>query len=204
MARTLALAKEHGVKVGAHPGYPDKRNFGRVRQQVPIESLLNEVQAQIGALMALAQVQGMSLHHVKPHGALYNAMMEDWGLLVRLAQAVAALDPGLIFVLQATPDRERHEMALQNTGLTLAFEAFADRAYRPDGRLQSRAVEGSVLTEPDDVVRHVTRLREGYVHTPEGEIPIRADTLCVHGDNPNTLEAVRRIRALIPQGDWLP
>lgn len=204
MARTLALAKKHGVKAGAHPGYPDRRNFGRVRQDIPLDSLVNEVQAQVGALMALAQVQGMALHHVKPHGALYNAMMEDWGLLVRLAQAIAALDSGLVFVLQATPDRERHEMALQNTGLELAFEAFADRAYRPDGRLQSRAVEGSVLTDPDDVVNHVTRLREGYVDTAEGELAIQAETLCVHGDNPQTLEAVRRIRALIPQGDWLP
>jgi UPF0271 protein len=204
MARTLALAAHHGVKAGAHPGYPDKRNFGRVRQDVLWESLVNEVQAQIGALMALAQVQGITLHHVKPHGALYNAMMEDWGLLVRLAKAVAALDPDLVFVLQATPDRQRHEMALQNTGLKLAFEAFADRAYRPDGRLKSRTVQGSVLTNPDDVMNHVVRLREGYVDTSEGEIAIEADTLCVHGDNPRTLEAVRRIRALIPQEDRIP
>jgi UPF0271 protein len=199
MARTLALAEKHGVKPGAHPGYPDKRNFGRVRQDIPLESLVNEVQAQVGALMALARAQGMTLNHVKPHGALYNTMMEDWGLLVRLGQAVAALDSNLIFVIQATPDQERHALALQNTGLKLAFEAFADRTYRSDGRLQSRAEEGSVLTDPDDVVSHVARLREGYVDTAVGAISIRADTLCVHGDNPQTLEAVRRIRTLIPR-----
>lgn len=203
MARSLALAAKHGVKAGAHPGYPDRRNFGRIRLDIPVDSLVREIQAQIGALMALARAEGVTLHHVKPHGALYNAMMEDWGLIVRLAQAVAALDPDLTFVLQATPERERYEMALRNTGLDLAFEAFADRRYRPDGRLQSRTVEGSVLTDPEDVVAHVECLRSGYVETAEGQLAVRAETLCVHGDNPQTLEAVKRIRAMTAEGDWL-
>ncbi|MBO6574085.1 MAG: LamB/YcsF family protein [Rhodothermales bacterium] len=199
MARTLALAAEHNVRAGAHPGYPDKRHFGRLRIDMPIDTLVHEVQAQIGALQAVARAEGVTLHHVKPHGALYNAMMEDWGLLVRLGQAVAAVDPSLVFVLQATPDRDRHALALQNTGLQLAFEAFADRRYRSDGRLQSRRHAGSVLEDPEEVERHVEMLLAGTVQTPDGPLQIRADTLCVHGDNPVALEAVRRVRALIPR-----
>ncbi|MFT5142741.1 MAG: UPF0271 protein [Rhodothermales bacterium] len=199
MSRTLGLARKHGVKAGAHPGYPDKRNFGRMRLDMSVDSLVHEVQAQIGALQALATAEGVVLNHVKPHGALYNTMMEDWGLLVRLGQAVAALDDTLIFVLQATPDSERHAMALRNTGLQLAFEAFADRRYRPDGRLQSRAIAGSVLTDPADVEAHARNVMAGFVETETGRLNVRADTICVHGDNPQTLEAIRRIKPLLGQ-----
>ncbi len=198
MVRTLVLAREHGVKAGAHPGYADPRNFGRIKLNGPIESLVHDVQAQVGSLQALAKVEGVALHHVKPHGALYNAMMADDHLLVTLATAIAAVDNRLVFVLQATPDRARHEELLIPLELPLAFEAFADRRYAPSGRLESRAVPGAVISDPDQMAVHVSSIMEGRVHTSEGPLPIRADTLCVHGDNPSALAAVQRIRTLIP------
>ncbi len=199
MARTLTLAAEHGVKAGAHPGYPDRRNFGRLKLDWPVDSLVLEVQAQIGALRAVATALGTPLHHVKPHGALYLAMMADDGLLRRLAEGVEAVDGSLAFVLQATPDRERHAALLEHTGLELVFEAFADRGYAADGRLRSRSIQGAVLTDPDAVASHVARLLDGFVETPEGPLRVAAETLCVHGDNPAAREALLRIRELIPR-----
>jgi UPF0271 protein len=199
MAQTLALAVEHGVRPGAHPGYPDPRNFGRIRLDWPLGQLVREVQSQLGSLLALAAVEGIDLHHVKPHGALYNAMMADDSLLVALAEGVAAVDSTLVFVLQATPDRDRHLDALSHTGLSLAFEAFADRRYTPDGRLESRSIPGSVIMDSELLTAHVTNLVNGFVETARGPLPVQADTLCVHGDNPSAVEAVRRIRELIPR-----
>lgn len=199
MARTLALAHRHGVMVGAHPGFPDRRNFGRRNLDLPIESLVNEIQAQVGALSALALAEGLRLNHVKPHGALYNTMMQDFGLLVRIAQGIAAVDASLTFVLQAMPNREMHEMALRNTGLNLAFEAFADRRYEPDGRLRSRSEEDAVILDPDDAEAHVRDLLAGRVMTGSGALAITANTICVHGDNPHAVDIVRRIRALVPR-----
>ena len=199
MARTLELAAEHDVAAGAHPGYPDRRNFGRLRLDWPVDSLVREVQAQIGALRGVAAAVGVPLGHVKPHGALYLAMMTDDALLARLAEGVAAVDDSLAFVLQATPERDRHAALLEHTGLELVFEAFADRGYAADGRLRPRSEEGAVLTDPAAVAAHVTRLRDGFVETSEGPLPVAAETLCVHGDNPVAWEALRRIRELIPR-----
>lgn len=199
MARTLALAAEHGVQAGAHPGYPDRRNFGRLRLDWPLDSLVLEIQAQIGALQAVAAAVGTGLRHVKPHGALYLAMMDDDQLLTRLGEGVAAVDSSLTFVLQATPDRGRHAAMLEHTGLPLAFEAFADRAYAADGRLQSRSIPGAVLDDHDAVAKHVANLVGGFVDTPEGALAVQAETLCVHGDNPSATAVLHRIRELIPR-----
>ena len=199
MARTLELAAAHGVQAGAHPGYPDRRNFGRLRLDWPLDSLVLEIQAQIGALQGVASALGVRLRHVKPHGALYLAMMKDDGLLTRLAEGVAALDPSLAFVLQATPERRRHAALLEHTELKLAFEAFADRAYAPDGRLQARGIDGAVLSDADAVAGHVANLLDGFVETSEGPLPVAAETLCVHGDNPSATAVLRRIRELVPR-----
>ena len=199
MARTLELAAEHGVRPGAHPGYPDRRNFGRLRLDWPTESLIRETQAQIGALSAIARALGTPLFHVKVHGALYLAMMKDDHLLRRLAEGVAAADPSLVFMVQATPDRARYEELLAHTGLTLMFEAFADRAYGADGHLVPRSRTGAVLTEPDAVADHVQNMLGGFVETAGGRVEFEAETLCVHGDNPAAFEALTRVRKVIPR-----
>lgn len=197
MARTLELAAECGVQAGAHPGYPDRRNFGRLKLEWPLDSLVLEVQAQIGALQAVALAVDVTLRHVKPHGALYLAMMRDDRLLTRLAEGVAAVDSSLAFVLQATPEWERHAAMLKHTRLTLQFEAFADRAYAADGRLQARGTDGAVLSDVDAVADHVSNLVEGFVQTPAGPLAVEAETLCVHGDNPSAVAVLRRIRELV-------
>ena len=199
MARTLALAAEHGVQAGAHPGYPDRRNFGRLKLDWPVDSLVREVQAQIGALQAIGAALGVEVRHVKVHGALYLAMMKDDRLLERLAEGVAAVDGSLEFVLQATPERERYAKMLAHTGLKLVFEAFADRAYAGDGRLQPRSVEGAVLTDPGAVAAHVGHLLRGFAETAEGRVAVAAETLCVHGDNPSATKVLGRIREVVPR-----
>ena len=200
MARTLELAVEHHVTPGAHPGYPDRRNFGRLRLDWPTDSMVREVQAQIGGLAAVARAVGVPIRHVKPHGALYLAMMLDDNLLVALADGVAAVDDSLVFVLQATPDRERHAEMLAHTGLALAFEAFADRAYSHTGHLVPRSVEGALLTDPERIASQALGLVEGWVETTEGELAVDADTTCIHGDNPAAPEALRLIREKLPAG----
>ena len=194
MARTLTLAAEHGVVPGAHPGYPDRRNFGRLRLEWPRDSLVREVQAQIGALGAIAKSVGTPLRHVKPHGALYLAMMKDDDLLLRLAEGVSAIDDTLTFVLQATPEQERHAELLAPTGLTLAFEAFADRAYGANGHLVPRSVAGAVLSDPVAIAAQARELARGSVETAEGPLAVRAETLCIHGDNTAAPEALRLMR----------
>lgn len=198
MARTIDLALEHGVAVGAHPGYPDRRGFGRVRLEMPRDSIVREVQSQVGALGALATAAGTALHHVKPHGALYNTMMVEEDLMIALAEGIAAIDDSLVFLLQATPDRARLEAALAPTGLSLAFEAFADRRYAADGLLQSRAIPGSVITDPDEVAAHVDGLLAGRVETPGGVLEIEGETLCVHGDTAGAVGLLARIRERVP------
>ena len=126
-------------------------------------------------------------------------MMADDGLLTRLAEGVAAVDDSLAFVLQATPDRDRHAHLLQHTGLRLVFEAFADRSYAADGRLRSRSARGAVLKDADAVGAHVAHLLQGFVETPAGPLAVAAETLCVHGDNPAAFESLRRIREMIPR-----
>ena len=126
-------------------------------------------------------------------------MMADDRLLARLAEGVAAVDDSLAFVLQATPDHERHAELLEHTGLRLVFEAFADRGYGADGRLRPRSIEGAVLKDADTVAAHVGHLLQGFVDTPDGPLAVAAETLCVHGDNPSAFESLRRIRKLVPR-----
>ena len=109
------------------------------------------------------------------------------------------MNDSLVFVLQATPDRERHEAMLQHVGLKLAFEAFGDRAYEADGRLRPRSLKGALLTRPAHVAAHVSNLAQGTVDTPAGRLELEADTLCIHGDNPAAPEALRLVRELIPR-----
>ncbi len=197
MARTLTLAATHGVKAGAHPGYPDRRNFGRLKLGWPVNSVVLEMQAQIGALQAISRALGIALHHVKPHGALYLAMMTDDELIVRLAEGVARVDPTLVFVLQATTEDDRYRKLLAHTELQLAFEAFADRAYDGTGRLRARTEKGAVLHDVDEVAAHVSNLLAGRVDTPDGVREVRAETLCVHGDNPAARQLLQSIRTMV-------
>lgn len=193
MDETVRLAAQHGVGVGAHPGYRDLQGFGRRKISGSNEEILNDLIYQVGALREFARRHGVNLQHVKPHGALYNMAARDRGLSDAIARAVAAVDRRLIlFGLPNSPMLD----AARAAGLRVASEGFADRSYQPDGSLTPRSRSGAVIHDVDAVVARAVRMAtEGVVLTADGdEVRLRVDTICVHGDTPGAAELVRRIR----------
>jgi UPF0271 protein len=194
MRRTVRLARESGVSVGAHPGFADLQGFGRREMQADPAEIEASILAQVGALAAIARAEATALRHVKAHGALYNMAARDRALADAIARAIAAFDASLImFGLPNSPMIDAGRAA----GLRVAAEGFADRTYQPDGSLTPRSRPGAVIHDPDAVVSRAIRMvRDGVVLTPEGkEIPLRIETICVHGDTPGAHELTRRIRA---------
>ncbi len=189
MDRTVRLARQHGVAVGAHPSFPDLWGFGRRALGASPEEVRNYVIYQVGALEAFARSHGVRLQHVKPHGAVYNMAARDRRLARALAEGVKAVNPELIFVALANSALEEEAREL---GLRVASEAFADRAYRSDGTLVPRGQPGAVLRDVDQVVRQVlSMLRDGFVQAQDGSrVPVRPHTICVHGDTPGAPDFV--------------
>ncbi len=196
MRRTVALAQDHGVGLGAHPGLPDLVGFGRRSMDVTPTEIRDFVTYQIGALQAVAALQGARLQHVKPHGALYNMAVKNPAIWDAVAEVMAGLDERLILFVLAGSDRRELELIGQRRGIRIAFEFFADRAYNLDGSLVSRKLPGAVIHDNDVVAAKVLKLvREGKVKTIEGpEIELKAETICVHGDNPQALVLIKKIR----------
>ena len=210
MRQSVRFAKAAGVAVGAHPGFADLQGFGRREMTVDLAEVEASVIAQVGALSAIAKAEGVSLQHVKPHGALYNMAARDRALADAIARAVAAVDARLIlFGLPNSPMLDAGRAA----GLRVAAEGFADRAYEPDGALVPRSRPGAVVHDIDSVVARAVRMAiAGVVLTPDGgEVALHVNTICVHGDTPGAPELARRIRAALrsegaevaPIGDWL-
>jgi len=193
MRRTVRLAREHGVSVGAHPGFPDLQGFGRREMRIPPSEVEDSVLAQIGALDAIARAEGVRLRHVKAHGALYNMAARDRSLADAVARAIRAFDPSLIMLgLPGSALIDAGEAA----GLTVAREGFADRSYEPDGSLTPRSREGAVLHATDVVAERAVRLvAEGRAVTSgKTTIALRVDTICVHGDTPGAATLASRVR----------
>jgi UPF0271 protein len=200
MRLTVALARKHGVAVGAHPGFPDLQGFGRREVQMSPREVYDLVIYQVGALAAVAATQGMRLQHVKPHGALYNMAARDSLLADAIAGAVAAVGQSLILVGLAGSELLA---AASRAGIPSASEVFADRAYRADGTLVPRSQPGSVIDEPDAVVaRTVGIARDRVVKATDGtQLKLEADTICVHGDTAGAADLAARIRlALMEAG----
>jgi len=192
MRRTIQRARELGVRVGAHPSYPDLLGFGRRLMEITRQEARDYMLYQIGALRAFAEALGVTLQHVKPHGAIYNAAVKDRELSLGIAEGVADAGRGLILV--GLPDSELIR-AGQDVGVRVAREAFGDRAYNEDGTLVSRKIAGSLITDPDGVAERVLALARGSVKAITGkEIPIAADTICLHGDTPGAGSIARRVR----------
>ncbi len=194
MRTTVRLSLAHGVAVGAHPGFPDREGFGRRTRQVSPDEVEDLVLYQIGALSGIVAAEGGRLTHVKGHGALYNMASVQAPIAEAVARAVKAVDRRLVlFGLSGSCVLAAGRAA----GLVVASEVFADRAYLSDGTLVPRSKAGAVLYEPSAVVeRAVAMVTEGLVTAVSGEvIPVVADTLCVHGDTPNAVELVTRLRS---------
>jgi UPF0271 protein len=196
MRQTVALARRHGVALGAHPGLLDLVGFGRRSMDMTLEEIKDLVTYQIGALQAVAALQGARLQHVKPHGALYNMAVKNPDIWDAVAEVMAGLDERLILFVLAGGDRRELESVAQRRGIRMAFEFFADRAYNADGTLVSRKLAGAVLHDSDLVAAKVLKfVREGRVNTIDGsDIALKAETICVHGDNPTALALVKKIR----------
>jgi len=196
MRATVALATEHGVAVGAHPGFPDLAGFGRRELQVSPRDVEDFVVYQVGALAGIAAAQGVRLQHVKPHGALFNMAVRDAALADAIARAVALIDKSMI--LFGLPGSEL-VAAGTRAGLRTACEVFADRAYRPDGTLVPRQEEGAVIHDAAAVEQRVIAMvRDQAVQAIDGtRVPLTVDTICVHGDTPGAAELAARVRAAL-------
>jgi UPF0271 protein len=192
MRRTVEKAKALGVRVGAHPSYPDLLGFGRRAMQITRQEARDYMLYQIGALRAFAEALGVQLQHVKPHGAIYNVAVKDRELSLGIAEGVA--DAGGDLILVGLPDSEIPK-AGRERGLRVAREAFGDRAYNEDGTLVSRKIPGSLITDPEEVANRVLALVQGRLKAITGrEIGIAADTICLHGDTPGAGIIARRVR----------
>ena len=196
--RTLALAKEHGVTVGAHPAYPDLVGFGRRSMNLASDELAAAVLYQIAVIDGMASTEGTELKYVKPHGALYNDMMRDATVRTTIIQAIANYHRPIALMLQATPNAGEHRDEARSQGIEVLFEAFADRCYDDDGALLARSKAGAVHNR-DKMLAQVKQVRDrGTVITVSGHtIELAVDTLCVHGDNAEGVAAIRQIRALV-------
>ncbi len=196
MHTTVALAAARGVSVGAHPGYPDLLGFGRRSLDCTVEEVRNYVIYQVGALQAFCRAAGVPLAHVKPHGALYNTAVGDPRVGRAIMEAVAAVDPALYYVALAGAGAEEVKRQAAGVGIRVMFEAFPDRSYTPEGRLTPRSQPGAVIHDPEEAARRALQMaRDGSVTATDGSvIALSAQTLCVHGDNPEALALVKTIR----------
>ncbi len=198
MARTVRLAVQHGVAIGAHPGFADLVGFGRRALDATPDEIENDVLYQIGALAAFARAEGTRLAHVKPHGALYNLAATRPPIANAIARAVVRFDAALILVGQPGSALER---AARDHHLRFAREGFADRAYNRDGTLRSRREPGARIDDARRAAEQALQMaRAQTVITPEGEtIAMPVETLCVHGDSPSAVEILRAVRAALQQ-----
>ncbi|MDR5897543.1 LamB/YcsF family protein [Halomonas vilamensis] len=196
MRMTVRLARKHGVTVGAHPAYPDMVGFGRRSLSCSAEEVENLVLYQLGALAGVCRAEGLTIGYVKPHGALYNDMARDPEIMTAVIRAILAFDASLPLMTMATRDTQSARALAAEHGVTLWFEAFADRAYDEEGRLVSRREMGAVHHDPDVIVDQAVRIARGQPLTAcdGSELILEADTLCVHGDNPESIAAVKAIR----------
>lgn len=196
MQKTVKMAKEAGVAVGAHPGYPDLVGFGRRNLSVQPAELKAMVQYQIGALKAFCQAEKIGLQHVKPHGAMYNMAAKDEKLAFAIAEGIAEIDPSLILLGLSGSEMLK---AAEKLGLKAKKEVFADRAYEEDGTLVARTKPGAMILNEDEAIERVLGMvKFGKVKAVTGrEIGIEADSVCVHGDSPKALEFVKKINAAL-------
>jgi UPF0271 protein len=184
--------------VGAHPAYPDLVGFGRRPMHCSAEEISAFMHYQIAALEGMAQIQGLELAYVKPHGALYNDMMSREAVRAPILKAIADFHKPVRLMLQATPDADQHRAEAATHGIELWFEAFADRCYDDDGKLLSRAKPGAVHTREKMLAQVEQICGQGSVTTVSGKtLELKPDTLCVHGDNDEGVAAIKEIRHII-------
>lgn len=192
MAAMVALTKDKGVNVGAHPSYPDKENFGRIDMDMDQNELLDSVRDQIQLLVDIGAENGVELTHVKPHGALYNRAVNDEGVAQTIGEAIMQVNPSLKVMGLAGSKMLTVFKAL---GLEPVGEAFADRSYESDGTLRNRKYDDALITDPDKAAFQAKNMVEGTVISFEGKaIEMNAQTICIHSDTPNAVAIAEAVR----------
>ncbi|NSY33815.1 LamB/YcsF family protein [Pseudoalteromonas sp. JC28] len=200
LAQTLKLVNTHQVTLGAHPSYPDRQGFGRRSMQLSEQEIINTLHYQIAAIEGMAKVQDLTLSYVKPHGALYNDMMKSQRILSCVIRAISHYPSELKLMVLATAQQASHQQLADDYNVSLIFEAFADRLYTDEGLLTPRSEAGAVH-DKSALLAQVRQLhQQGSVTTASGKsLSLRADTLCVHGDNEASIALIEEIRNVINQ-----
>lgn len=197
MQHTVDLAIEHKVEIGAHPSYPDKEHFGRSTLQIAPEELKRSLVAQILSLKQITEAEGARLKHVKPHGALYNDAQKDGKIAQIIIDSILEFDDPLVLY-----SPENSVLARLAAGkIQLKFEAFADRKYTPEGALVSRQKKHALLTQKEEVFEQLfLMISEGKIEAENGQkIACRAETFCIHGDTPNSVEIIEYLHRRFPE-----
>ena len=200
MRKTVELAVRHGVAIGAHPSYPDLGGFGRRAMELTPDEISAAVAYQVGALWAFCRSAGVRLHHVKPHGALYNKAAESLEVAAAIAESMRRIDPELIMVCLSN---SKMAAAAQQAGVPYVEEAFADRAYSGEGKLVPRDQPGAVLHDPETIAQRALKMvaRKSVTAIDGREVTLNFGTLCVHGDTAGAVEIVRAIRRKLEEAN---
>ena len=200
MLQSVRWAKQYQVKIGAHPSFPDRQNFGRTAMSLPPAEIYAQQLYQIGALQAIAASEGVGLFHVKPHGMLYNQAANDRQLADAIARAVVAADPALVLVGLANSELIA---AGRHYGLTTREEVFADRGYTASGRLVPRGQPGDLLADASQAIgQTLMMIQQGRVQAVSGEyVNVSAETVCLHGDGEHALVFARELKDAFRQQD---
>ena len=196
MAQTVERCRAAGVHIGAHPGFPDLMGFGRRNMNVSPAEAKAYIQYQLGALLAFCRASGVSMHHVKPHGALYNMAARDPVLAAAICRAVQAAAPGAVLLALSGSEMVKAANAI---GLPVASEVFADRGYQADGSLVPRGAPGAMIEDEDTAIARVLQMAaQGTVQADDGStVTLQADSVCVHGDGLKALAFVQKISAAL-------
>ena len=195
MVDMVFMANKKAVNVGAHPSYPDKENFGRIDIHMDTNELLDTVRKQIQLLVDISADNGVTLSHVKPHGALYNRAVIDEDIAQTIGEAIIQVDP-LLKVMGLAGSKMLSVFG--DLGLDIMAEAFADRTYEPDGTLRNRKFDDALITDPNQAAQQTLAIINGYVVSVDGtEVPIEAQTLCIHSDTPNAVSIAEAVKQSI-------
>ncbi|APW65327.1 hypothetical protein LPB137_05415 [Poseidonibacter parvus] len=196
MNKSVALAKEYNVTIGAHPSYQDLVGFGRRSILCSLEEIKSIILYQLGALSAFCKAHGTAVSYLKPHGALYNDMMKDENILKAVLSAISSFDKNIKLMVLSTPNNEAYKHTALLYGINLLFEVFADRNYNDNGTLVSRAMPNAMINDDLELAQRIINLRDrGYIETINKEkLFIEANTICVHGDNKNALGFIKLLK----------
>ena len=200
MRATIEQALRAGVAVGAHPGYPDRENFGRLELKMPAQAVADSVYEQVRALAEVASKCGTKLVHVKPHGALYNQAVKNRELAEAIAHGVAKFSRDLV-LMGLAESAMLH--VFRAAGFAVAAEAFADRRYEPDGTLRSRKFENALIRDPAEAAKQALSIAQrGIVAAHDGtEVKLNAQTICIHGDTPGSVQIAAAVAKTLCEGD---